>query len=394
MSFWSSFFAWWRRVTHGASSPPPSQVPPPPPPSGSPAPPPPPPSQSPPPPPQATVLNVGPTRTYPTIASAAAAAPDGATILVDPTGNPYRESVEFFRPVDLRSSLPQTKVVVDVSGLRLVQDKAALLFDANYAVTDFEIHGATGVNATNAAAVRGMPGVAGLLTRCDLHHCQTNILHTGGTLDVIDCDSHHNTGGNQEHTLYHAMFDTFIPERTTIRNSRIYHCSNGNAVKSNAKRVEIFDTMIGTVPVKAGTSSPAAWMTPLPAQDGMEWLWNHTGCTSNGYPYDGKAVDVPHAGTLVIDNCDIFTGGSSGVIIGVGYELAPGDPGNGGAGTVTSTRFYIERDPCYMGSRAMNYVLTFAPNCTFAGVYYNGAPPLTDTGLNGVPVPGAKVIYA
>lgn len=343
--------------------------------------------------PPSTTLRVGPTATYKTIAAAAVAAPAGASVIVDPAGNPYHESVHFPLKVSLASSDTTKKVVVDVTGLALVNDMAALLFDGDYSVTGFEIFGATGKDATNAAGVRGMPGVAGTLHSCNIHTCQTNILHTGGTLDLVDVDSHHNTGGNQEHTLYHAQFDTFIPLRTTIRSSRIYHCSWGNAVKSNAKSVEIHDSFIGTLPVPKGTSVPASWMTPLPTAPNTEWLQMHTGCVSNGYCYDGKAVDIPHAGALLIDNCDIFTGGSSGVIIGVGYELAPTDPGNGGAGMVTNTRFYIERNPTYMGSRANGYVLTFAKTCTYAGVYYSGLPTI-DTSINGVPVPGAAVVYA
>lgn len=393
---WTRFVALWKQIFGSKTVPArPGASPPPPPPPPVPVPPPPPPPVVPPPPPPAPVpaaIYVGPTRTFKTIAAAAAAAPAGATVLVDP-GASYRESVRFTRPVVLGSSDPTRKVVVDATGLALVDDKAALLFDGDYSVTDFEIFGATGNDATNGAGVRGMPGVAGTLHRCNIHNCQTNILHTGGTLDLDGVDSHHNTGGNQEHTLYHAQFETFIPRRTTIRNSRIYHCSWGNAVKSNAKLVEIYDSYIGTLPVPKGTSVPAAWMTPLPLQPNTEWLEMHAGCVSNGYCYDGKAIDVPHAGSLKVDNCDIFTGGSSGVIIGVGYELAPNDPGNGGAGLVTNSRFYIERSPTYIGSHANGYVLTIAKTCTFAGVYYNGLPTI-DTGLNGVPVPGAAVIYA
>lgn len=356
-------------------------------------------------PPVGQTLFVGPGNTYTTIGAAAAAAPAGATIAVYPVAV-YRESVHFLRPVTVKSALPGTKVMVDVTGLPLVLDQAAFVFEGDYTLVDFDIKGATGANSSNAAAVRNNAAIGsnGVLTNCHLHLCQTNVLHTGGTLTVTGCDIDHNTGDDQCHTLYCAAFGTVVPELLSITNSRIWHTANGNLIKSNAKRTVVSACTIGTIAVAPGTSvnrpgqslNPAAWFAPPPLLPiGWEWLIYHVDagvpCVSNGYTYDGKAIDIPHGGAFAIDKCQIFSGGNSKYMIGYGFE---GSDNGAAGGTITNCSFYIERDPTAIGNRVPNSTIALK-GCTFLGVFLP-APPLPPTqfdctDVTGQPVPGATI---
>lgn len=342
------------------------------------------------------VLTVGVGKMYPTIAAASAAATAGCTISVDP--GTYKEVVAFNVPLSIKSSVPGNLVVVNATGLPPIQDQGVLLFNQDYTITDFEIFGAVGVNSTNAAAIRtnGANPVNGTIKNCNLHHCQTNVLHTGGTLSIDTSDIHHNTGDGQCHCLYMAQFGTNIPTLLTVTNSRVYHTANGNLIKSNAKVTNVTGCSVGTIAVPVGTSvnrpgqtgSPA-WYTPAPV--GKEWLVYHVDagvpCVSNGYTYDGNAFDLGQGGGFTISNCQIFSGGSSKYMLTYGYESSTN--GNAG-GTISGCTFYIERQPTAIGNRVPNSAIVISGS-TFAGVYYPPATQLDCTDINGVAVPGAVI---
>lgn len=345
-------------------------------------------------------LTVGPGKMYPTITTAAGAAPANATLVVDP--GLYKESVHFTQAVTLKSASATQRVQVNVTGLAVYNDQGAFVFDHDYVIDGFEIWGATGVNSTNAACIRTNAAnvVNGTVRNCNLHHSQTNVLHTGGTFTMDRSDVHHNTGDGQCHTIYVAQFSTNVPTACTITNSRIYHCANGNVVKSNAKSTTLTNCTIGTIDVPAGTSvnrpgesGNPAWFAPAPTTPaGAEWLIYHVDngvpCVANGYPYDAKAIDIPHGGAFAISGCSIFSGGSSGYLIGYGFEGATN--GNAG-GTVKGCTFYIERSPTYIGNRVANSTITISGS-TFAGVYYPPPTTLDTTDAAGHPVPGAKIV--
>lgn len=344
-----------------------------------------------------TTLTVGPGKMYPTIKAAAAAATAGCAIVVDP--GTYKEVVHFPAvPLTLRSAISGQKAIVNATGLAPIMDQGALLFEADYTIDGFEVFGATGVNSTNAAGVRtnAANSIKGIIRNSNIHHCQTNILHTGGTLTVDASDVHHNTGDGQCHTLYCAQFGTNVPTQLTVTNSRIWHTANGNLIKSNAKSTTVTGCSVGTIAVAPGTSinrpgeaGNPAWYAPAPAAG--EWLIYHTDagkpCVSNGYTYDGNAFDIGQGGAFAISNCNIFSGGSSKYMLTYGYESASN--GNAG-GTITSCNFYIERDPTAIGNRVPNSTIAIS-KCTFAGVYYPPATQLDCTDVTGKPVPGAVI---
>lgn len=349
--------------------------------------------------PPTNTLTVGPGKMYSTITAAAAAAIANTTIVVDPAL--YRESVHFLQPVTLKSASTTQRVQVNITGMAPMLDQGAFVFDHDYVIDGFEIWGATGVNSTNAASIRTNASnpVNGTVRNSNIHHSQTNILHTGGTFTMDSSDCHHNTGDGQCHTIYVAQFAANVPTACTITNSRVYHCANGNTVKSNAKSTTLTNCTIGTIPVPAGTSvnrpgesGNPAWFTPVPtAPAGGEWLIYHVDsgvpCVSNGYCYDAKAIDIPHGGAFAITGCAIFSGGSSGYLIGYGFE---GTTNGNAGGTVTGCKFYIERTPTYIGNRVPNSTITISGS-TFAGVYYPPPTVLDTTDANGKPVPGAVI---
>lgn len=353
--------------------------------------------------PPLNTLTVGPGKMYPSIGAASLKATAGCTISVDP--GTYKEVVAFTVPLSLKSSVAGTKVVVNATGIPPIQDQGALLFNQNYTITDFEIFGAAGVNSTNAASIRTNAAnpVNGTIKNCNLHHSQTNVLHTGGTLTVDGSDIHHNTGDGQCHCLYMAQFNTNVPTLLTVTNSRVYHTANGNLIKSNARNTVVTNCSVGTIAVPAGTSvlrpgetGNPAWFSPAPTLPvGYEWMIYHVDagvpCCSNGYAYDGNAFDIGQGGAFSISNCQIFSGGSSKYLLTYGFESST----NGSAGgTITGCSFYIERDPTAIGSRVANSTIAISKS-TFSGAYLPTPPTsptqLDCTDVNGVAVPGAVI---
>ena len=182
------------------------------------------------------VVEVGPNRSIKSVAQAVRT-PDARTVVVDP--GVYRETIDIGMPVTLQAADwqagRQPSVVIDARGLRLPQDKAAILCRADVVIRGFDVLGATGVNAVNGAGVRNDPGRNVTLEDCNLHHSQANLLVTSGEIVVRRTALHHNTGDGQEHNLYYASFRNVAPGTLLVEDSWIFHSANGNNLKSNAR---------------------------------------------------------------------------------------------------------------------------------------------------------------
>ncbi len=345
------------------------------------------------------LVEVGPNRQVKTLTHAARI-PGARTVLVDP--GTYREACEFRAPITLQAAdwQPGRKpsVIIDAGnrtsdrrapGIPLPEDKAVILCKADSVIRGFEIVGATGRDAINAAAVRNEPGRNVTIEDCDFHHNQANLLVTGGEIAVRRTALHHNTSDNQQHNLYYASFKNVVPGTLLVEDCRIYHSANGNNLKSNARTTTVRRSYIGTVPVPNGTSSGGSWMAPRPEDPAQEWLFRHPGCVSDGTTCDGKELDISFGGDLLVEDCHILKASNgSGFFIGYGFEGAhPGRP----TVLVQRCKFYKERDPCYFGNRVPGAHLVIRDS-SFAGSYDN-QPCVLDTTDPATkrPAPGATI---
>src|SRR5260221_4282702 len=302
------------------------------------------------------VVAVGPNREIKSLTQALRT-PGARTLLIDP--GIYREAIELRSAVTLQAAdwKPGAKpsVVIAVGdpaapgrGLRLPEDKAAMLCRAAVTLRGLYIVGAYGFNATNAAGVRNDPGRNVTLEDCDIHHNQANLQVTGGEIVVRRTALHHNTSAGQSHNLYYASFRGTAPGTLLVEDSRIFHSANGNNLKSNARATTVKRSYIGTIPVPAGTSTGGSWLEPKPEQPGTEWLFKHAGCVSNGTTCDGKELDISYGGDLLVEDCHILKASNSFCLF-LGYGFEGAHPGQHTV-LIQRTTFYKERDPCYFGN--------------------------------------------
>ncbi len=338
------------------------------------------------------VVEVGPNREIKSLSQAARIA--GAhTIRVDP--GTYRDVCDIGTSVTLHAADWQPgknpSVVIDARGLPLPQDKAVILCRADVVIRGIEIVGAAGRNAVNGAAVRNDPGRNVTVEDCNFHHNQANLLVTGGATTVRRTALHHNTGDGQEHNLYYASFRNVAPGTLLVEDSWIFHSANGNNLKSNARATTVRRTYIGTVPVPKGTSIGGSWLAPPPEDPTQEWLFKHANCVSDGSTCDGKELDIPFGGELLVEDCHILkAGNASGFFIGFGFEGA--QPAAHSA-LIQRCKFYKEREPCFLGNRVPGARLEIRDS-SFAGTY-DTMPCVLDTAdpRTHRPIPGATIDF-
>jgi len=203
-------------------------------------------------------LQVGPGQTYPTVASAVAAANDGDTILVQ-AGTYTNDFAEIAHKITLQS-------VGGMAILRATQDipneKAILITDTDTVINGFVFTGAhvTDDQGANGAGIRYQGGNL-TIRNCWFHNNQEGLLGDGvpGTILIETSEFGHNgnatgPGSGYTHNIY-AGNNTLLD----IESSFIHDAIVGHEIKSRAET-----TIVNNSLVMDGHASTASYGIDLP----------------------------------------------------------------------------------------------------------------------------------
>jgi hypothetical protein len=206
----------------------------------------------------AVTLNVGPGQTYPTVASAVAAAADGDTILVQ-AGTYINDFAEIEHKITLQS----------VGGLAVLHatrnipnEKAILITDTDITIDGFIFSGAhvTDAQGANGAGIRYQGGNL-TIRNCWFHHNQEGLLGDAvpGIIKIERSEFSHNgnatgPGAGSTHNIYAGANDVL-----DIEDSYFHHAVIGHEIKSRA-----LTTIINNTRVTDGVRGTASYSIDLP----------------------------------------------------------------------------------------------------------------------------------
>ena len=148
----------------------------------------------------AATLRVGPTRTYTTISSAAAAAQSGDSVLID--AGTYTGDVCSWNASNLVVRGVGGRPILNANGLNAAGKGTWVVVGGNFTAENIEFYGATCVDMNGAGIRSDAPGYL-VIRNCYFHDNQDGVLAGADSMLIESCIFDHNgVGDGYTHNMY------------------------------------------------------------------------------------------------------------------------------------------------------------------------------------------------